>query len=121
MSKELADAYFLLTKGDIYHIMRKERKYLEKFSVEYYKKGDGTCPIQDFMDSLDIKMRAKLLRLQCLLEQNGNALTEPYSKHIEDGIFELRVQQGNNIARALYFFLVNQRIIITNGFIKKTQ
>ena len=94
---------------------------MEKFSVEYYIKGDGTCPIQEFMDSLDIKMRAKLLRLQCLLEQNGNVLTEPYSKHIEDGIFELRVQQGNNIARVLYLFLINQRIIITNGFIKKTQ
>lgn len=48
-------------------------------------------------------------------------LTEPYSKHLEDGIFELRAQQGNNIARALYFFRVGQKIIITNGFIKKTK
>ena len=94
---------------------------MEKFSIEYYIKDDGSCPAQTFMDSLDIKMRAKLLRLQLLLEQNGNTLTEPYSKHLEDGIFELRAQQGNNIARALYFFMVGQKIIITNGFIKKTQ
>ena len=94
---------------------------MEKFTVEYYKKQDGSCPTEEFMNSLDRKMRAKLLRLQFLLEQNGNKLTEPYSKHLEDGIFELRAQQGNNIARTLYFFLVGQRIVITNGFIKKTQ
>lgn len=94
---------------------------MEKFSIEYYIKDDGSCPVLDFMNSLDTKMRAKLLRLQLLLEQNGNMLTEPYSKHLEDGIFELRAQQGNNIARALYFFRVGQKIIITNGFIKKTK
>lgn len=94
---------------------------MDKFSVEYYIKSDGSCPTQEFMDSLDRKMRAKLLRLQLLLEQNGNTLTEPYSKHLEDGIFELRAQQGNNIARVLYFFMIGQKIIITNGFIKKTQ
>lgn len=94
---------------------------MEKFTVEYYKKQDGSCPTEEFMNSLDRKMRAKLLRLQFLLEQDGNKLTEPYSKHLEDGIFELRAQQGNNIARTLYFFLVGQRIVITNGFIKKTQ
>ncbi len=94
---------------------------MEKFSIEYYIKDDGSCPVQDFINSLDKKMRAKLLRLQLLLEQNGNTLTEPYSKHLEEGIFELRAQQGNNIARALYFFMVGQKIIITNGFIKKTQ
>lgn len=113
--------YFILTKGDISHTIRKERRKLEQFSVEYYIKQDGSCPTQEFMDALDRKMRAKLLKLQLLLEQNGNKLTEPYSKYLEDGIFELRAQRGNNIARVLYFFVVGQKIVITNGFIKKTQ
>lgn len=94
---------------------------MDKFTVEYYIRYDGSCPTQEFMESLDRKMRAKLLRLQLMLEQNGNSLTEPYSKYLEDGIFELRAQQGNNIVRVLYFFVVGQKIIITNGFIKKTQ
>ena len=92
-----------------------------KFIVKYYEKQDGSCPTEEFMDSLDEKMKAKLLRLQMLLEENGNELREPYSKHLEDGIFELRAQQGNNIARNLYFFMFGQKIVITNGFIKKTQ
>lgn len=56
-----------------------------------------------------------------ILEESGNHLREPYSKHLEDGIFELRGKVGNSISRVLYFFGVGNRIILTNGFIKKTQ
>ena len=38
-----------------------------------------------------------------------------------DGIFELRCKLGSNITRALYFFYVGKKIIVTNGFVKKTQ
>lgn len=56
-----------------------------------------------------------------LLQDNGYRLREPYSKALENGIFELRIKQGNNISRIMYFFYVDQHIILTNGFIKKTQ
>jgi phage-related protein len=94
---------------------------LRKFEIEFYKMIDGTCPVKEFMDSLDNKMRAKLLRTVCLLEQNGNELRDPYSKHLEDGIFELRVKQGSDITRTLYFFVTGHKIILTNGFVKKEQ
>jgi len=66
-------------------------------------------------------MRAKLLMDIDLLEENGPLLREPYSKPIGDGIFELRARAGTNISRVLYFFVVGQRAVLTNGFIKKTQ
>jgi len=34
---------------------------------------------------------------------------------------ELRISAGNNISRILYFFIVGNTAILTNGFIKKTQ
>ena len=40
---------------------------------------------------------------------------------IPQGIFELRAKVGSDITRVLYFFYVEQHIILTNGFIKKTQ
>ncbi|SDC59985.1 Phage-related protein [Succiniclasticum ruminis] len=73
------------------------------------------------MDSLEPKMRAKLIAMLLLLEEKGNALRKPYTESLGDGIFELRAIQGNNISRALFFFYFNQRIIVTNGFIKKQQ
>ena len=72
--------------------------------MDFYRSENGNCPVVEFLDSLDEKMRAKVLRLVLLLEQNGNELREPYSKALEEGIFELRAQQGNNITRVLYFF-----------------
>lgn len=91
------------------------------FDVEFNKQSDGKCLIKDFLDSLDKKLRAKLLRTIELLEHNGNELREPYSKHLEDGIFELRVKHGSDIARTLYFFIIGHKIVLTNGFVKKTQ
>ncbi len=39
----------------------------------------------------------------------------------EDGIFELRAQQGSDITRVLYFFQIGNKAYLTNGFTKKTQ
>lgn len=93
---------------------------MENFSVEYFVKDDGTAPAEEFILAQDTKMRAKMFRLLTLLEANGNKLREPYSKALEDGLYEIRAIQGNNITRVLYFFFVGRRIILTNGFVKKT-
>lgn len=93
----------------------------ELFDVEFYEKSDGTRPAEEFILSQDVKMRVKLFRLLELLELKGNELREPYSKSLSDGIFEIRAIQGNNITRVLYFFVAGKKIILTNGFVKKTQ
>lgn len=89
--------------------------------IEFYETEDGKCPVQDFLDSQEDKMKAKLFRTIDLLANNGPALREPYSKSIGDGILELRVKQGTDITRVLYFFVVGGKAVLTNGFVKKTK
>lgn len=89
------------------------------FDVEYYEKPNGTYPAEEFILSQDVKMRAKIFRGLQLLEEKGNLLREPFSKHLNEGIFELRTKQGSDISRVLYFFFVDQKIVLTNGFVKK--
>ena len=91
------------------------------FELELYSTEDGKEPVADFLDSLDRKMNAKMIGMMELLEEKGTGLREPYSAPLEDGIFELRCKLGSNITRALYFFYVGKRIVVTNGFVKKTQ
>ena len=43
------------------------------------------------------------------------------SKALEDGLFELRVLDRSNTYRLIYFFVIGEKIIVTNGFTKKTQ
>jgi len=92
-----------------------------QFQVEFYDTEDGRTPTQEFLDSLEPKMNAKMVGLMEILEEKGRSLREPYPAPLEDGIFELRATQGSNISRALFFFYVEGRIVITHGFIKKTQ
>ena len=91
------------------------------FDVEYYEKEDGTFPAEEFILSLDSKMQAKMFRELELLETFGNELREPHSKPLGDGIYEIRAKVASDITRVLYFFVVNKKIILTNGFVKKTQ
>lgn len=98
----------------------KERK-MDKFTVEFYEKENGDIPVEEFLDGLNIRMKAKSVGLIKILQEKGNLLREPYSKPLGDGIFELRCKVGNDISRVLYFFYYNGKIIMTNGFVKKTR
>ena len=95
--------------------------YMDKFEVEFYEDKNGNQPAREFLLSLDKKMRAKMADTISILQDNGYELREPYSKHLSEGIFELRAKVGSDITRVLYFFYVDKKIILTNGFIKKTQ
>jgi phage-related protein len=94
---------------------------MTEFEVIFYEKENGDCPVEKFIATLDTKMRAKMVGLLELLEEKGSQLREPYSKPIDDGIFELRCKFGNNVTRVLYFFYFEGKIVLTNGFIKKTK
>ena len=91
------------------------------FRVEFYETEDGHQPAREFLLSLDVKMRAKLSDRISLLQDNGPRLREPYSKYLSEGIFELRAKSGTDITRVLYFFYAGRHIVLTNGFVKKSQ
>ncbi len=84
--------------------------------------ADGTKPAGQFINSIgDLKLRAKVIRSVKLLEEFGHDLEMPDSRHLEDGIFELRTIQGTNVARCLYFFTMGDMAVVTNGVVKKQQ
>ena len=114
----------LLTMCDISHIIFKtisESKNMTKFKIETYVQENGNNPVKEFIFSLDEDTQSKLVHLIELLEEKGNQLREPYSKSISDGIFELRYQNKKQPTRILYFFYHEGRIILTNGFVKKSR
>jgi phage-related protein len=46
---------------------------------------------------------------------------DKFFKHIDDGIYEVRVEVGGNIFRVFSFFDEGKLVILLNGFQKKTQ
>lgn len=68
---------------------------MDRFDIDFFKLDNGDCPVREYLDSINVKLRAKMLRTIELLELNGNQLSMPYSEHLEDGIFELWAKQGS--------------------------
>lgn len=62
------------------------------FDIDFYRLPDGTAPVEEFLDTLTVKMRNKALDSLLILEEFGNSLREPYSKYMGNGLFELRIK-----------------------------
>ncbi len=77
---------------------------------------------EEFYDALTEKVQNKILwtfRVIEILEQ----IPEVYLKHIKNstGLYEVRVQVGNNIYRIFCFFDIDNIVVIGHGFQKKSQ
>lgn len=92
-----------------------------KWETQEYVRKNGRSPIRDYLSSLSTRHRVKVLRSIQLLEEFGPDLGMPHVRHLEDGIFELRTQFGNNIFRTIFFHWYENKLVLTHGFTKKTQ
>jgi phage-related protein len=91
------------------------------YEIIMFQKRNGDVPVKDFLDDVSDKMRSKITRIIRLLAEEGRNLGGPHSEYLNDGILELRVRFASDISRVLYFFIDGNRVILTHGFIKKTQ
>lgn len=96
------------------------------YTVEFYETADGRSELWDFLEELrmkaatnkDARIQHKQISLYIqLLQDNGTHLNENITKHLEDGIWELR--PGNN--RVFYFFFENDTFVLLHHFRKKSQ
>lgn len=89
------------------------------YEVLFYEDRQGNCPVDEFLDSLQPKVRGKAEKWMEKLEEHGPNLPRPYADIVKGKIRELRVEFGSNRCRFLYFFF-GKKIVITHGFGKKT-
>lgn len=91
-------------------------------TVNFYHLPNGNSPVEEFLDSLTGKQAQKVLWVLQLIEEL-DVIPRQYFKKLVDseGIWEVRIQFGNDIFRLLGFFDGGTLLILTNGFAKKTQ
>ena len=74
------------------------------------------------IDTFPPDMRAKLDHIVRMIEELGlHQVREPYIKHLQDKLWEMRVKGRDGIARAIYVTMKDRRIIILHAFRKKTR
>ncbi len=91
------------------------------WEVFYYQSERGHSPIEDFLNALPRKGRAKCIAYLDLLEESGFNLPRSFIAKVRGDIWELRPEWGGTEYRLLYFALVGNRIVILHALSKSTQ
>jgi phage-related protein len=74
------------------------------------------------VEALSPDLRSKFQRIVELMKAKGlEQVREPYVKHIEGKLWEMRMIGRDNIARAIYITASGQRVVVLHVFIKKTE
>ncbi len=89
------------------------------WTIEFYRKKNGKSPVEEFLINLDKKSAVKVYGTIKLLKKHGIYLREPYVKHVEGKIFELRVKDSRGIYRILYFAASGKKFVLLHGLVKK--
>ena len=89
--------------------------------VIFYRTSNGKCFLEEFLNLLPVKVAQKVVWVLKLIEDLDRIPAIYFSKMTgTDDIWECRIKQGSNIYRIFAFWKGNE-IILTHGFIKKTQ
>ena len=96
------------------------------YEVEFFKRHNGESPVKDFLAILELQsstnrdariQHQQVIRYIQLLRENGTHLGENITKHLEDGIWELR--PGCN--RVLFFYFRDNTFVLLHAFRKRGQ
>lgn len=78
--------------------------------------------VRDELDAFPTEIRARFERIVHLIESHGlERVREPYVKHLEGPLWEMRMKGKDGIARAAYVTATGKRVVIVHVFGKKSQ
>ena len=78
--------------------------------------------VADELRALPDDMRSRLERIVMMIRELGlERLREPYVKHLQGKLWEMRMTGRDGISRAIYVTATGKRVVIVRAFVKKTQ
>lgn len=94
------------------------------YDIEIYEDIHGNSEVNDYFEKLqksnskDDRIKANKIRMYMrLLKEYGLTLNEPYIKHLEEDIWELRPLRE----RFLFAYWTGNKFVILSHFMKQTQ
>ncbi len=78
--------------------------------------------VRNELEALPSSFMASFLRISELIEVKGlQDVHEPYVKHLEGPLWEMRLKGKDGIAWAAYVTAHERRVVVVRVFVKKTQ
>lgn len=88
-----------------------------KWTVEFLNEA-----VRAVLEEMPRDIVARFLRISRLIETEGlEKVHEPYVKHLEGPLWEMRMKGKDGIARAAYVTATGRRVVVVHVFPKKTQ
>jgi len=90
--------------------------------IRFYRTESGSCPAEQFIDSLKGKQARKVVWVLNLIEELDTIPSRYFKKltNTED-LWEARIDFGSDTFRLLGFFDGNMIVVFVHGFKKKSQ
>jgi hypothetical protein len=83
-----------------------------------FRQANGRVPMEEWLDGLPAKARAKCLYYMRLLAAFGHELRRPVADSLREGIYELRPSHQGVAYRVLYFFNGHDVVVLSHGITK---
>lgn len=78
--------------------------------------------VRDELRALPEDQQAKFTWIAGIIKEHGlENVREPYVKHLEQGLWEIRMKGRDGISRAFYVIAQPKRVVVVRVFKKKTQ
>jgi phage-related protein len=78
--------------------------------------------VEAALSALPLDIRERFERIVALIQAHGlQRVREPYVKHLEGPLWEMRMKGKDGVARAVYFAASGRRVVVVHVFAKKTQ
>jgi phage-related protein len=72
--------------------------------------------------ALSVEMQSSFRRIAEMIEAHGlQKMREPYVKHLEGKLWEMRLKGPDGIARSIYLTASGRRVVVVRTFVKKTE
>lgn len=89
------------------------------WKVKFFQTARGDYPVQEFIRQQDEAAYAKILHSMMLLKTGGPFLKPPYSKKLQNRLYELRI--SGKIAIRILYTMHNNEYYLLHAFKKKGQ
>ncbi|HXE25824.1 MAG TPA: type II toxin-antitoxin system RelE/ParE family toxin [Roseiarcus sp.] len=78
--------------------------------------------VKDALYAMPADIIARFIRITDMIEGYGlERMREPYVKHLQGPLWEMRMKGKDGIARAAYVTAAGKRVVVVHVFPKKTQ
>ncbi len=93
-----------------------------KYRIRYYRTRRGDSPVEDFIERLDSRSRAKVLARLDALEDYGLYLQRGIVEKVKgQGFYELRASKGKTANIRIFFCIYGDEIILLDAIHKRSR